>query len=418
MKAVILTIGDEILIGDTVDTNSAWIGSQLNSIGVDVRKTISVGDRKNEIVTGLNEGLESGDLVLITGGLGPTKDDITKKTIADYFQVGFKRVPSIENKLRAYYESRKREFLPIHAAMADIPENAIVLNNRIGTAPGMWFEFQGKVIISMPGVPYEMKAIVTDEVIPRLKSSFELPVIRHRYFLAAGKGETFLAGKIADIEESLPLGFSLAYLPGMGKVKVRLTGRGFEETSVQSSLKTIGDQIKVRLEKYIYGEDGAELVLVVGNLLKKTKKTLGTAESCTGGNVAHHITSFSGSSSYYNGSIVSYSNELKQKLLGVQETTLKEHGAVSERTVREMVTGARERLGVDYAIATSGIAGPSGGSDEKPVGTVWIAVGNKEHTVAKRFNFAKDRKINIELSAIVALEMLRRFMLGTLTLDN
>jgi len=373
MKAVILTIGDEILIGDTVDTNSAWIGSQLNSIGVDVRKTISVGDRKNEIVTGLNEGLESGDLVLITGGLGPTKDDITKKTIADYFQVGFKRVPSIENKLRAYYESRKREFLPIHAAMADIPENAIVLNNRIGTAPGMWFEFQGKVIISMPGVPYEMKAIVTDEVIPRLKSSFELPVIRHRYFLAAGKGETFLAGKIADIEESLPLGFSLAYLPGMGKVKVRL---------------------------------------------KKTKKTLGTAESCTGGNVAHHITSFSGSSSYYNGSIVSYSNELKQKLLGVQETTLKEHGAVSERTVREMVTGARERLGVDYAIATSGIAGPSGGSDEKPVGTVWIAVGNKEHTVAKRFNFAKDRKINIELSAIVALEMLRRFMLGTLTLDN
>ncbi len=414
MKAVILTIGDEILLGDTIDTNSAWIGSELSTIGIDVRKTISVGDHRLEIRKGLDDAFDSGDLILVTGGLGPTKDDITKKTIAEYFDVGFKHIPELEQKLRQYYKRRNRKFLSMHAEMAQIPENAIALENALGTAAGMWFEYQGKVMVSMPGVPYEMKSIMTNEVFPRLMKQFQLPVILHRYFLTAGKGETVLASKIEDIEEGLPSGFSIAYLPGKGRVKVRLSGRGESAQEVALGLQKIGDQIQSRLAKYTYGGEGAEHVLAIADLMKERGLTLGTAESCTGGNVAHHITSFSGSSAYFQGGIVSYSNALKMKLLNVNAATLDNHGAVSEQTVREMVAGARNTLGVDYAIATSGVAGPTGGSDEKPVGTVWIAVGNAEETVAKKFTFVKDRTINIELSSVVALEMLRRMMLGTL----
>ncbi|MBX2845429.1 MAG: CinA family nicotinamide mononucleotide deamidase-related protein [Saprospiraceae bacterium] len=418
MRAAILTIGEEILIGDTIDTNSAWMGRQLNLLGIDVRKVISVGDHAHEIEQSLNEAKAIADLILITGGLGPTKDDVTKKTLADYFGMQLVQNAALEADLRAYFERRKRKFLPMHAAMASLPEGALLLNNPLGTAPGMWFESADKIVISMPGVPYEMKAIMTEQVLPKLKREFSLPVIEHKYFYTAGRGESQLADKIADIEAGLPDGYSIAYLPGKGKVKVRLTGRGNDLLVVRSELERIGGAIFERLAKYTYSQEVGEHVSAIAEMMSAKGFTLGTAESCTGGNIARQITALSGSSRYYNGSIVAYSNDVKMKLLDVNASTLEEHGAVSEQTVREMVKGTLKHLAVDYAIATSGVAGPTGGSPEKPVGTVWIAVGNSAHTVAKKFTFAKDRGINIELSSVVGLEMLRRMLLGTLNLKQ
>ncbi len=413
MKASILTIGDEILYGDTIDTNSAFIGQHLSEIGLAIDNIISVSDTETGILHGLSIA-EKSDVVIITGGLGPTKDDITTHTLSRYFDVDLKKNARIYKKLKAYYLSRDRAFGEQQARMAYIPGNATLLENKIGTAAGMWFYEHNTIFVSLPGVPYEMKEILTLEVIPRLRKALDLPIIKHRYFNTAAKGETQLAALIEDIELKLPDALALAYLPSIGKVNIRLTGKGERKDVVEDLLTQFGNEIRDRLGKYIYAEGDLSHEEALGQLLIDRGKTVSTAESCTGGTIASKITRNSGSSQYYLGSVVSYSNEAKTGLLGVAEETIKWYGAVSEQTAREMIAGALSKFNSDYAIAVTGIAGPTGGSEEKPVGTVWIAVGNTTEVVAKKFNFVADRSRTIEVTSVMAVEMLRRFILSTL----
>lgn len=411
MKAYLLTVGDEILIGQIVDTNSAWMAQQLNLVGATVVKKASVGDELSEIQDGIREGLAAADVVLMTGGLGPTKDDKTIEAIAGFFGVEVEfHEPTYDRIVRAF-EKRGITVRESHRQQCYLPVNATILPNKMGTAPGTWYEHEGKVIVSMPGIPYEMEYLMDHEVIPRLKQRFKGKAIAHRTILTVGTGESEIAARIERFEDSLPANIKLAYLPNLGQVRLRLTGTGDDETSLQQLLDQKVGELEALIPEIIFGHEKEELEEVIGRMLREQGLTLGTAESCTGGYIAHRITSIPGSSDYFLGSAVTYTNELKMKLLGVKTETLEQYGAVSEHTVIEMAQGALPLLGVDIAIAASGIAGPGGGTPEKPVGLVWIAVGNKDKIVTKKIIAGKDRRKNIHYTAIVALDLLRQFVL-------
>ena len=358
MKVHILTVGDEILIGQIVDTNSAWMAQQLNAIGAKVTGITSVEDTRESITTGLKQALQEVDAVLMTGGLGPTKDDITKKTIADFFGVNMYFDESSYNRLQRLFERFGIEPNESHRVQCYMPTNANLLINKMGTAPGMWFDHEDKVIISMPGVPYEMKYLMEYEVLPKLKARFPMMPIQHRTIMTVGAGESMIAERIASVEEGLPAHIKLAFLPNLGQVRLRLSGRGGDEATLSQELDRWVKEIEELIPELIYGYDEHKLQAAVGDLLKERSLTLSTAESCTGGYLAHLITSISGSSAYFQGSVIAYANEVKTKQLGVSSSTLEEHGAVSEETVKEMVQGLLGLLETDIGIAISGIAGP------------------------------------------------------------
>lgn len=410
MLAEIITIGDEILIGQIVDTNSAWMGQKLNEIGIRIKQITSISDQKEDILNALQAATQRADLVIITGGLGPTKDDITKKTLAEYFEVGFKQDEQTLEQVKEIFARYNAPLLPINIAQADVPENCTVLLNKNGTAPGMWFEQDNCVIVSLPGVPYEMKYLMEEEVFPRLQNHFKLPHIYHHTLLTAGIGESFLAEQISSIEDILPAHIKLAYLPKLGQVRLRLSAYGNNQLALETEVKTIATEIKKVIAPYLIVDGDIPFEKVILDMMESRNLKLVLAESCTGGYLAHQITQHPGSSTVFAGSAVAYSYELKESMLGVKHETLNQHGAVSAEVVEEMARGAIDRYPADYAVAISGIAGPDGGLPEKPVGTVWIAVANKTKTISKKFLFGKKRKENIERSAVNALIMLHKLL--------
>ncbi|QXU43758.1 competence/damage-inducible protein A [Pedobacter sp. D749] len=413
MLAEIITIGDEILIGQIVDTNSAWMAKQLNLIGVSVKQITSVSDDEQHILEALELAEKRADLILITGGLGPTKDDITKKTLARYFNMGFRNDPGALEMVRQIFEKYKRPLLDINIQQANVPDGCEVIVNKNGTAPCMWFEQNNTIFVSMPGVPYEMMYLMDDEILPRITSRFKLPFIVHKTILTANIGESFLAKEIEEIEDSLPAHIKLAYLPKLGQVRLRLSAKGDNEAELNKEVEVYAKQIISKVNKFVVTDEDIPLEKAILNLMKSKGLTLSTAESCTGGYIAHLITQHAGSSSVYWGGAVAYAYELKESILGVKESTLNSFGAVSEQTVTEMAEGAIKHFKTDYAIAVSGIAGPGGGTEDKPVGTVWIAISSKNKTVAKVFNFSNKRIQNIERSAASALAMLLNLLKET-----
>lgn len=414
MRAEIITIGDEILIGQIIDTNSSWLGQELGKLGIQVIHRTSVSDNAQAIVNALNSAKQRADIIITTGGLGPTKDDITKHTFANYFNTELVLNQEVLNWVRDIFKRRNLPMVDSNNAQALVPANCEVLFNRSGTAPGMWFDEDGKIFISMPGVPFEMKVIFEEQCIPRLQKRFSLPVIIHRTILTCNIGESFLALKLENIENNLPPHIKLAYLPSVGMVRLRFSGSHTHYATLKDEIDEIITRVYDTIGVNIYGEENDTLEHVVGVLLKSNNKTLATAESCTGGYVSHLITSVPGSSSYYKGSIISYANEIKVDELGVSTQILKTQGAVSEACVTQMAESVRKKLNTDYAIATSGIAGPDGGTAEKPVGTVWIAVSGPSATVAKQFNMGDNRERTIQRSAIQGLDMLRKMLLESM----
>lgn len=411
MKATVITIGDEILIGQTIDTNSAWIGQKFNELGVKLHEIISCGDNADEIVDALNRAQGRSQVVLMTGGLGPTKDDITKKTLVDYFGTELVLNEEIWQRLKAMMEQRglSAAVQEINRSQAMIPKASTLLPNQRGTAQGMWFERDGVVFISMPGVPHEMKHLLETQVIPRLKEKFTFPKIIHATVMTAGIGESAIADKLKEFEENLPKHIKLAYLPELGTVKLRLTTMGDGET-LKDELTMVKNQMIELVGKHVYSDGEEKLEVSIGKMLLERKATVSCAESCTGGYISHLFTLVPGSSKYFEGSVISYSYDVKEKLLGVKNSTLNSVGAVSEECVREMLDGLLKATGTTYGIAVSGIAGPDGGTPDKPVGTVWIAVGTKDNIVAKKFQYFTSRAENIRVFSNVALNMLRLFV--------
>jgi nicotinamide-nucleotide amidase len=410
--AEVITIGDEILYGQITDTNTQWMSENLDQIGIKTIRKTSIGDDKVEILNILRESLERADILLITGGLGPTKDDITKTTLAEFFEDKLVINSQAENFIKDFFEKRGRPFTELNRQQAAIPSRCTYLHNATGTAPGMWFNKDGKIIVSMPGVPVEMKYLMSNEVIPRLKAQFELPEIVHKVIRTIGLGESFLAEKIEQWEDNLPSHIKLAYLPNFGQVKLRLTGIGTNRANLKEEIELEVDKLVPLIEQYIYSRENEEIEEVIGNILKNNKETVSVAESCTGGYLSHLFTSVAGSSTYFMGGVVSYSNEAKMEVLNVKQETLTKFGAVSEQTIIEMAENVRKLLGTTYGIATSGIAGPGGGSSEKPVGTVWIAVSNGHKTLTKKLQLGKIRVANIQYSAKAALDFLRTLTKG------
>lgn len=423
MTAYLLTIGDEILIGQITDTNSAWMAQQLNMQGIRIVGKTSVGDVHEEIVEAVRYALSKADLILLTGGLGATKDDITKKALAEYFNVPMIFHDETLERMTYFFKKLNRTVSDLNKSGCFMPQNALILNNDRGLAPGMWFTVEernpdtigkgAKVLVSMPGVPHEMQHLMTDRVLPRLRASFPMSPIVHRTLLTAGEGETTLAEKLNDFEEALPDNVKLAYLPSFGTVRLRLTARGDDETFLNKQL----DALKADLEKIVgyavAGYDDDTMPVAIGRMLTSRGLTLGIAESCTGGYLSHLMTTVSGCSTYFEGSAIVYSYNLKEKLLNVSKEMLDTEGAVSEECVRQMVAGTLDALNVDVAIAISGIAGPNGGTPDKPVGTVWIAVGNRQETIYHKINIDRGRLKNIEYAAHTALNLLRKFLLQT-----
>ncbi len=413
MKATVITIGDEILIGQIVDTNSAWIGRQFSALGVQLYEILSVGDSAWQIVNALNHAKATSQIVLLTGGLGPTKDDITKNTLVEYFNTELVLNEELWQKMKQIFEKRGMQVLEMNRSQAMIPKDSLLLPNLRGTAQGMWFEKDGVVFISMPGVPHEMKHLMETQVLPRLKQKFEFPRIVHHTVMTAGAGESVIANLLKDFEEQLPAYMKLAYLPNLGTLKLRLTAHGNGDDVVTEAAHQL-TKMKTALGSYFYADGEAGLETILGNLLLEQKATVSTAESCTGGYIAHLFTSVPGSSTYFEGGVVSYSYDVKEKLLGVKTSTLNQAGAVSEPCVLEMLQGLLSSTGTTYGIAVSGIAGPGGATPDKPVGTVWIAVGNQQQQVARKFQFFTSRAENIQVFSHAALNMLRQFLAGNL----
>ncbi len=414
MLAEIITIGDEILIGQVVDTNSAFIATLLNLNGISVKQISSVSDNREHILKSLDEAKERADIIIITGGLGPTKDDITKKTLCEYFKTTMRFDNEVYQDVTTIFATYEKGVTPINRLQAEVPEICTTLRNKNGTAPGMWFEVDGRIYISMPGVPYEMKAMMQNQVVPKLKEHFKLPFIVHKTILTQGIGESALCELISDWEDGLASeDIKLAYLPAAGMVRLRLSTSGGDFKLLNSSVNKKIGELKLIIPEYIYGyeifgEENETLEQIIGKLLKDKKKTISTAESCTGGYIAHLITTVPGSSEYFTGSVISYSNEIKEAELGVSKITLDTHGAVSQPVVEQMAKAIREKYKTDYSIATSGIAGPDGGTDEKPVGTVWIAIATPDKIFSEKFLFGNNRLRNIQKAANAALNMLRK----------
>lgn len=410
-RAEIITIGDEILFGQIVDTNTQWIGTQLTDIGIrPVRKT-SVGDQRQDILDAFKQASERVNVVIVTGGLGPTRDDITKHTFCEYFGTELEINQEALALVTEFFAKRGRTMTELNIQQAALPKNCTYIPNLWGTAPGMWFEKDGVIYVSLPGVPFEMKNLMEFEILPRLKARFSTHIIQHKQIRTIGIGESFLAEKIAAWEDALPEHIKLAYLPHFGQVKLRLTGTGTDQAVLDSELNAQVALVMPLIEEYVFGFDSDELETIIGTLLMQNNATVGTAESCTGGYVANQITSVSGSSRYYEGSVVGYSNAVKMSVLGVSPATLEAFGAVSEQTAREMAEGARRVLNTTFAISTTGIAGPDGGTPEKPVGTVWIACATPEETFTQLLTLRNNRKINIELTCSYALNLLRKSIL-------
>jgi len=413
IRAEILTIGDEILFGQITDTNTQWIGSQLTDIGIrPVRKT-SVGDNKADILDAFTAASQRVDVIIVTGGLGPTRDDITKHTFCEYFGTELEINQDALELITAFFEKRGRAMTELNIQQAALPKNCTYIPNLWGTAPGMWFEKEGVVYVSLPGVPYEMKSLMEFEILPRLKAKFVQNIIKHKSVRTIGIGESFLAETIAPWEDALPAHIKLAYLPHFGQVKLRLTGTGTDQQLLDSELAEQVAMLIPYIEEWVFGYDNDELETVIGSLLVQQQATVGTAESCTGGFVANQITNVPGASQYFEGSVVSYSNAVKMNVLGVSPQTLEAYGAVSEQTAREMAEGARKVLNTTFAISTTGIAGPDGGTAEKPVGTVWIACATPDETFTQLLTLRNNRKINIELTSSYALNLLRKTILKT-----
>lgn len=408
MKAAIITIGDELLIGQTIDTNSAWMGAELSKSGFDVYRITSVHDRREDILYALNEAAGKTDVVLITGGLGPTSDDITKQTLCEFFNTHLVMNYEVLNMILEMMSHRNFPMNDKNRRQAEVPESCRVLKNAAGTAPGMWFEKESTIYISMPGVPLEMKYLMTQLVLPELNQRFTSQVIIHRNIMTYGTFEAKLADLLTEFEAELPENIKLAYLPASGIIKLRLTGTGEDHDVLSGIVNDQASKLYQVIPEFIYGEDEESLESVIGKLLISENKTLSTAESCTGGEIAHLITSVAGSSAYYKGSVIAYSNSIKTQLLGVQDYIITKHGAVSENTVREMAIGIRSLLNTDYALATTGIAGPDGGSDNKPLGTVWMAVASEKGIVTEKRVFGNDRITNIRRFSLAALNLLRK----------
>ena len=408
----IITIGDELLIGQVIDTNSAWMAQQLNKAGIKVTRRVAVGDVADEITNALDEEKKHADIILITGGLGPTADDITKPLLCKYF--GGKMIvdeAALQNVKYLFEKVFKRDITERNLKQAEVPDVCTVIQNKRGSAPGMWFEKDGKIFVSMPGVPHEMKGMMEDYVIAELKKRFDIPFIEHRTLMTFGIGESMIADMILNFEESLPGNIKLAYLPNYGMVRLRLTANGTNQPDLEKILDEKFSTLQKLVSAYMVTNEDEKMEDVVGKLLKQENKTMCTAESCTGGYIAHLITSIAGSSAFYDGSMVTYSYKAKEDLLQVQQKMLLDKGAVSEEVVQEMAKGALKNIGSDYTIAVSGIMGPGGGMPDKPVGTVWIAVGNNEKIVAQKLHFRFERQLNIQLTAVNALNMLRKFIL-------
>ncbi|MES2646661.1 MAG: CinA family nicotinamide mononucleotide deamidase-related protein [Bacteroidota bacterium] len=410
--ATLITIGDELLIGQVIDTNSAWMAQQLNAIGVIVKRRISVGDNKDDIIGALDDAAKDTKIILITGGLGPTADDITKPLLCDYFGGAMVVDPGALQNVTAIFKRLNRPMIPRNLQQAEVPDVCTVIQNKRGTAPGMWFEKNDCIFVSMPGVPHEMKGMMENDVLKALTARFSLPFIIHKTLLTAGVGESFLADLISEWEQALPATIKLAYLPNYGMVRLRLTAIGENKSTLENNVTAEFERLQELVKDYLVTTKDEPMEAVVAGLLKTRKKTMSTAESCTGGYIAHLVTSMPGSSAIYLGSVVSYDNSVKQHVLGVSADSLQLEGAVSEEVVSQMLKGVLNKTNTDYAVAVSGIMGPDGGSVTKPVGTVWIAAGNTQQIITRQFHFRFDRRRNIELTATTALNMLRQFILA------
>jgi nicotinamide-nucleotide amidase len=411
VKVEIITIGDEILIGQIVDTNSAWMATELNTAGFELAQITSVHDDANHIIEALEMALKRADVVLFTGGIGPTNDDITKQTLCSYFDTKLVFNDSVYKNIERLFANRPNyKMNELTKAQAMVPENCTVIQNEVGTAPITWFDKAGKVVVSMPGVPYEMKRAMTVEIIPRLQKQFDTPVIIHKTVQVYGYTESALALKIAEWESNLPEYIYLAYLPNSGVVKLRLSGFLENVLALEFVMNQQLDLLSQLLGNAIVANEDILIEQLLGNLLIAGGRTVSTAESCTGGNIAHVFTSLSGSSSFFKGSIVAYANEVKENVLQVNSADIETFGAVSQQVVEQMAVGVRKLLKTDVAIATSGIAGPTGGSDEKPVGTTWIAVCSDDMVVSREFSFGKLREQNILRATQAALLLLKEIL--------
>lgn len=405
--AEILAIGDELLYGQTLDTNSHWISVELDKVGIKVIRRTTVGDQEQQILTAFAEAEQRADIILITGGLGPTSDDLTKPCLATYFSCGLKIHEEALAEVTEFFTSRGRELTELNRQQAALPEACVKITNPIGTAPGMWFDKGNKVFMSMPGVPHEMKRMMIEQVLPRLTAKYQLPVIYHKIIRTIGLGESFLAERISAWEKALPSHFKLAYLPSLGEVKLRLTCTGNALEHLQKEASELSDQLNHTIGDYIYGYGEDTIEAVIGRTLREKKLTLSVAESCTGGYLSHLITSIPGSSDYFLGSIIPYAYEIKMRQLGVKPETLERYGAVSEPTIIEMANIVRAKFNTDIGVATSGIAGPGGATPDKPVGTVWIAYSDKHQTVTKKLQLSKDRMLNIRMASVAVLNLIR-----------
>jgi nicotinamide-nucleotide amidase len=410
VTAELLTIGDEILFGQITDTNSQWMSVELTKAGIKVIRKTSVGDLEDEILDAFAEAEKRADIVLITGGLGPTSDDLTKPCLAKYFNCALQIHEEALIEVTEFFKSRGRELTEVNRQQAALPICCEKITNAMGTAPGMWFQRNGKIFVSMPGVPHEMKTMMTNLVIPKLKQTFETAVINHTIIRTIGIGESFLSEKISAWERSLPSHIKLAYLPSLGQVKLRLTSLGNDLNQLQKESQLKAEELTPLIGEYIFGYGEEDLQIVLGRALKEKKLTLAVAESCTGGYLSHLITSVPGSSSYFLGGIVAYDNLIKTEVLEVQGETILVHGAVSEETVTEMAVKVREKFGSDIGVATSGVAGPDGGSANKPVGTIWIGYADHDKTVTRKLQLSKDRIINIKMSSLAVLNLIRQNM--------
>lgn len=408
MKLDILTIGDELLIGQTLNTNTQLIATELTKVGFEIRQQLTISDDEQIIYNAVDEAINNVDVVLITGGLGPTKDDLTLPVLNNYFDGELVEDKEVYQDIENLVLSRGFKMNQNNKNQALVSSKCKPIRNEHGTAPGLWFEKNNKVVVAMPGVPYEMKAMLSKSVIPQLKQKYELPEIINHMVYTQGLPESMLAEELEDWESSLPASIKLAYLPSPGRVKLRLSSVGKNRVDMQKAIDKKVEELKTIIPQHIYSENEEHIQAVIGDLLRAKKATVATAESCTGGYIAHLITEIAGSSDYYLGSILAYANEVKTNQLGVSAYDIEKYGAVSQQVVEQMALGVQQQLKTDYAIATSGIAGPTGGTEDKPIGTVWIAVATPKGVKSEKYVFGKQRKVNIERAAITALGMLRR----------
>jgi len=418
MKAEIISIGDELLIGQVVNTNASWMAVELNKSGIQVVKITAISDLGDEIKKAIADAETNSDIIILTGGLGPTKDDITKHVLAEYYDSKMIFHEPTYEQIKTIFAIRNFIVSDVNKKQAEIPEVCIPLFNQHGTAPGMWFEKNNKVLVSLPGVPFEMKTLINNEVIPRLQSKFKLPYIFHKTIMTTGLGESALAEIIEEWENDLPKNIKLAYLPQPGIVRLRLSASGGNKTKLVDEVTLYCQKVTAIISDIIFGYDDITLEEVVGKQLNLANSTLSTAESCTGGYIAHLITSISGSSNYFKGSVVSYANSVKENQLGVDSEIIEKNGAVSCEVIEQMALGGKKQLKSDYCLATSGVAGPDGGTKDKPVGTIWIALATPSGVQSKLFHFGEHRGRNIRKTALAALNMLRTELVGIIPVKS